>query len=191
MSGLKFRVLLDSDLKDEVFRDIVIAGESNFEVFYQAIMKSFEFEGDQMASFYVSNSEWDKGHEINLMDMSYDDDDLDTPANIMSKAIVQDFINDSDQKFILVYDFMRMWIFLIELIEHVQESPAEPKVVLSVGNAPKEQSKETLEEDFFASGGGEYSEGNPDNSEEDEFGFNDYDDDYNEEDFNDFNEYEY
>jgi Plasmid pRiA4b ORF-3-like protein len=182
---------LDSDLKDEVFRDIVIAGESNFEVFYQAIMKSFEFEGDQMASFYVSNSEWDKGHEINLMDMSYDDDDLDTPANIMSKAIVQDFINDSDQKFILVYDFMRMWIFLIELIEHVQESPAEPKVVLSVGNAPKEQSKETLEEDFFASGGGEYSEGNPDNSEEDEFGFNDYDDDYNEEDFNDFNEYEY
>ena len=191
MSGLKFRVLLDSDLKDEVFRDIVIAGESNFEVFYQAIMKSFEFEGDQMASFYVSNSEWDKGHEINLMDMSYDDDDLDTPANIMSKAIVQDFINDSDQKFILVYDFMRMWIFLIELIEHVQESPAEPKVVLSVGNAPKEQSKETLEEDFFSSGGGEYSEGNPDNSEEDEFGFNDYDDDYNEEDFNDFNEYEY
>ena len=191
MSGLKFRVLLDSDLKDEVFRDIVIAGESNFEVFYQAIMKSFEFEGDQMASFYVSNSEWDKGHEINLMDMSYDDDDLDTPANIMSKAIVQDFINDSDQKFILVYDFMRMWIFLIELIEQVQESPTEPKVVLSVGNAPKEQSKETLEEDFFASGGGEYSEGNPDNSEEDEFGFNDYDDDYNEEDFNDFNEYEY
>ena len=191
MSGLKFRVLLDSDLKDEVFRDIVIAGENNFEVFYQAIMKSFEFEGDQMASFYVSNSEWDKGHEINLMDMSYDDDDLDTPANIMSKAIVQDFINDSDQKFILVYDFMRMWIFLIELIEQVQESPTEPKVVLSVGNAPKEQSKETLEEDFFASGGGEYSEGNPDNSEEDEFGFNDYDDDYNEEDFNDFNEYEY
>lgn len=191
MSGLKFRVLLDTDLKDEVFRDIVIAGESNFEVFYQAIMKSFEFEGDQMASFYVSNSEWDKGHEINLMDMSYDDDDLDTPANIMSKAIVQDFINDSDQKFILVYDFMRMWIFLIELIEQVQESPAEPTIVLSVGNAPKEQSKETLEEDFFASGGGEYSEGNPDNSEEDEFGFNDYDDDYNEEDFNDFNEYEY
>lgn len=191
MSGLKFRVLLDSDLKDEVFRDIVIAGESNFEVFYQAIMKSFEFEGDQMASFYVSNSEWDKGHEINLMDMSYDDDDLDTPANIMSKAIVKDFINDSDQKFILVYDFMRMWIFLIELIEQVEESPTEPKVVLSVGNAPKEQSKETLEEDFFASGGGEYSEGNPDHSEEDEFGFNDYDDDYNEEDFNDFNEYEY
>ena len=191
MPGLTFRVLLDSDLKDEVFRDISLSDTCNFEEFYQAIMKAFDFNGDQMASFYVANDEWDKGHEINLMDMSYDDDDLDTPANIMSKAIVQDFINDSDQKFILVYDFMRMWIFLIELIEHVQESPAEPKVVLSVGNAPKEQSKETLEEDFFASGGGEYSEGNPDNSEEDEFGFNDYDDDYNEEDFNDFNEYEY
>jgi hypothetical protein len=47
-------------------------------------MSAFEFKGDQMASFYVSNDEWDKGHEINLMDMSYDDDALDAPNKLIS-----------------------------------------------------------------------------------------------------------
>lgn len=189
MPGLKFRVLLDSDHKDEVFRDIVLSDENNFESFYKAIMNAFDFKGDQMASFYVSNDEWDKGHEINLMDMSYDDDALDAPANVMSKAILKDFVDEPDQKFILVYDFMRMWIFLIELIGYEEENTSEARMVLEVGNAPKENSKEALEEDFFASGGGSEIQG--EGIEEDDYGFNDYDDDYNEEDFSDFNEFEY
>ena len=189
MPGLTFKVLLDSNLKDEVFRDIVLSDECNFEEFYHAIMNAFSFNGDQMASFYVSNDVWDKGHEINLMDMSYDDDALDAPANVMSKAILKDFISDTDQKFILVYDFMRMWIFLIELIGHQPKTPAEPSTALTVGKAPKEESKEALEEDLFASGGGVEMKGTEE--DEDEFGFNDYDDDYNEEDFSDFNEYDY
>jgi hypothetical protein len=152
-------------------------------------MSAFEFKGDQMASFYVSNDEWDKGHEINLMDMSYDDDALDAPSNVMNKAILKDFVEEPDQKFILVYDFMRMWIFLIELIGYEAESPKEALTVLEVGTAPKENSKEALEEDFFASGGGSEIQG--DGSEDDDYGFNDYDDDYNEEDFSDFNEFEY
>jgi len=189
MPGLTFRVLLDSDLKDEVFRDISLSDTCNFEEFYQAIMKAFDFNGDQMASFYVANDEWDKGHEINLMDMSYDDDALDAPANVMCKAILKDFITDTNQKFILVYDFMRMWIFLVELIGHETKAPDFPEVILAVGNAPKEQSKEALEEDFFLSGGG--AEVNAGNEDDDEYGFNDYDDDYNEEDFTDFNEFDY
>ena len=189
MPGLKFRVLLDSDHKDEVFRDVIISNESNFETFYHAIMSAFEFKGDQMASFYVSNDEWDKGHEINLMDMSYDDDALDAPSNVMSKAILKDFVEEPDQKFILVYDFMRMWIFLIELIGYEAENPSEARTLLMVGQAPKENSKEALEEDFFASGGGSEIQG--EGLEEDDYGFYDYDDDYNEEDFSDFNEFEY
>lgn len=189
MPGLKFRVLLDSDHKDEVFRDIVLSDENNFETFYKAIMNAFDFKGDQMASFYVSNDEWDKGHEINLMDMSYDDDALDAPANVMSKAILKNFVDEPDQKFILIYDFMRMWIFLIELIGQESENPEEAQTVLAIGSAPKEHSKEVLEEDFFASGGGSEIAGA--GEEEDDYGLNDYDDDYNEEDFTDFNEYEY
>ena len=66
MPGLKFRVLLDSEKNEEIFRDIVISENEDFESFFQEILNSYGFKGDQMASFYVSNENWDKGEEISL-----------------------------------------------------------------------------------------------------------------------------
>ena len=183
MPGLKFRVLLDSDKNEEIFRDILIADSDNFESFYQAIIKAFKFKGDQMASFYVSNDEWDKGHEISFMDMSYDDDSIDSPAAVMKNAIIKDFLEEPDQKFILVYEFMRMWIFLVELIGFDRNDPSTPELLLSVGNAPREESREEIDEQLF--------EGEEIDQDEDELGFNDFDDDYSDDDLNDYNEFEH
>jgi hypothetical protein len=183
MPGLKFRILLDSDKNEEIFRDILIADSDNFESLYHAIIKAFKFKGDQMASFYVSNDQWDKGHEISLMDMSYDDDSIDSPAAVMKSAIIKDFLEEPDQKFILVYDFMRMWIFLIELIGFDRNDPKAPELLLSVGNPPMEESREEIDEELFLSE--EIEE------DEDELGFNDFDDDYSDDDLNDYNEYDY
>lgn len=188
MPGLKFRVLLDSDKNEEVFRDILISNEADFETFYNAIMAAFDFKGDQMASFYVSNDNWDKGHELSLLDMSYDDDAIDEPASVMKHAKIQDFLSEPDQRFILVYDFMRMWIFLIELIAYEKEAPETPIMVLAIGKAPQESTKTMLDENLF----GAESQVLPDTEDDDdEFGFQDYDDDYSDEDLNDFNQYDY
>lgn len=183
MAGLKFRVLLDSDNNSEIFRDILIKDSDNFESFYKAIVSSFRFEGNQMASFYVSNDSWDKGHEISLMDMSYGDDSIDSPTAIMKDALIKDFLEEPDQKFILVYDFFRMWIFLVELIGYEKEDPETPQVLLAVGMAPPEDSRAGDNEDLFA--------GDLEAEEEDEFGFNEFDDDMDEEDYSNFDEYEY
>jgi hypothetical protein len=186
MPGLKFRILLDSDKNEEVFRDVLISDTSDFETFYHAIMKSFDFKGDQMASFYVSNEDWDKGHEISLLDMSYDDDSIDSPATVMKDAVIKDFLEEPDQRFILVYDFMKMWIFLIELIGYDRNEPEVPQMLLAIGNTPKEESREALDEDLLHE-----SESLTEEDEEDDFGFNEFDDDYSDEDLNDYNEYEY
>ena len=184
MAGLKFRVLLDSEKDSEIFRDILIKDTDHFESFYKAVIQSFRFTGDQMASFYVSNDHWDKGHEISLMDMTYDDDSVDSPAAIMKNAVIKDFLEEPDQKFILVYDFMRMWIFLIELIGYEKEGPEVPQVVLSIGMAPPEDSRNTLDnEHLFA--------GETDEDEEDEFGFNEFDDDFEDDDLAGYDEHEY
>jgi hypothetical protein len=186
MPGLKFRVLLDSDKNEEVFRDILIANDADFETFYHAIMSAFGFNGDQMASFYVSNDSWDKGHELSLLDMSYDDA-IDEHASVMKQACIQDFLTEPDQRFILVYDFMRMWIFLIELIAYEKEAPESPIMALAIGNAPQESTKSMLDENLF---GPENQIADTD-EEEDEFGFQDFDDDYADDDLNDYSEYEY
>ena len=187
MPGLKFRVLLDSDKNEEVFRDILIANDADFETFYHSIMAAFGFSGDQMASFYVSNDSWDKGHELSLLDMTYDDDAIDEPASVMKQANIQDFLTEPDQRFILVYDFMRMWIFLIELIAYEKEAPDSPIMALAIGTAPLESTRSMLDENLF----GPENQIADSEDEEDEFGFQDFDDDYADDDLTDFNEYEY
>ncbi len=182
MAGLKFRVLLDSEKDEEIFRDILISDTDNFESFYRSIINAFRFQGQEMASFYVSNDSWDKGHEINLMDMTYGDDDMDALPNIMKDAVMKDFLEEPDQKFILVYDFMRMWIFLIELIGYEKEGPQEPQLLLAVGMAPPEDSRTGENLTMFGEEGKE---------EEDEFGFDQFDDDISDEDYSSFDDYEY
>ncbi len=173
MAGLKFRVLLDTSDSNEIFRDILIADTTDFETFYRAILDAYHFTDDQMASFYMSNDNWDKGHEISIFDMAFGEDPDQIMPSVMKTSILGNYIQESDQKIILVHDFIRMWIFLIELIEVQNEAPESPKVILSVGNAPAESSK-TGEEDINFETESEMGE----EDDEDEFGFNDFEDSY-------------
>ena len=185
MAGLKFRVLLDSKDQEKVFRDILISDTDNFESFYKAIISAFRFEGDQMASFYISNDEWDKGHEISLMDLSYDDDAIDAIPSVL-----KDFIEEPDQKIILVYDFLRMWIFLAELVGYEQETPVEPIVSLAMGMAPPEDSRVTdLGDDDEILG--DLYEDDDDTDDDDDYGFNDYEDGLSDDDMSSFDGYDY
>jgi hypothetical protein len=140
MATYKFRVLLDNSNNEEIFRDIEVDGRHHFEDFYHTIIKAFYFKGDQMASFYVSNSDWDKGEEIALFDMG--DDLTNESIHLMNESRIEDFIDDNHKRFILVYDFLKMWCFLIELIQIKPLSIDSPEIVLSIGISPKEESRE-------------------------------------------------
>lgn len=180
MGALKFRVLLDSEKDREIFRDILINENDNFETLYRTILSAFRFEGKEMGSFYMSNDDWDKGHEIGLMDMRYSDEDEGLPS-VMKDAVLKDFMEAPDQKIILVYDFLRMWIFLIELLERTEDAPAKPEVAMSVGIAPPEDSKIIQEDEAFFG------------DEEDElFGDeDDFENGYDDEDLSNYDEYEF
>ena len=67
----KIRIILD--VEKDVFRDIVVNEATNLEDLHFFIAKSFGFNGQEMASFYKSNNEWEQGDEIPLFDMSEDD----------------------------------------------------------------------------------------------------------------------
>lgn len=173
MPSYKFRVLIDTEKTEEIFRDVVISSTENFETFYRAILSAYEFTGLELASFYVSNEEWDKGHEIALMDMEISDG-LDSPS-IMSETLIQDLVSISNQRFVLVYDFLRMWCFMIELIEEIEENFETPMLDLSVGKAPDEYSKEIdmsgdQSMDFSMDLGNDFDDIFSDDMDDDEFG---------------------
>jgi hypothetical protein len=112
--------------------------------------------------------------------MRYSDDESED-LSVMKDAIIADFIEVADQKIILVYDFLRMWIFLLELIERTDEVITTPKVLLSVGVAPPEDSR-MIQEDAF--------HGEEDDDEMNEFD-DDFEDGFDEEDLSGYEEYDY
>ena len=110
------------------------------------------------------------------MDVNFGDENQ---QKIMKTTSIREMTEAPDQKFILVYDFMKMWIFLIECIGVQEETPDGAKIILSVGNKPKEDSK-ILDEEL------QMPADESDNDEDDEFGFNDFEDGFSEEDLNSY-----
>jgi hypothetical protein len=166
----KFRVIMDTE--QDVFRDIEIETESNFDSLHKAVLDAFDFEQGEMASFYLSDEEWSKGLEISLMDMGGVDED----SLSMSTTILSDMVMKPGDKILYVYDFMRMWIFYIELVEVKKDKPSTiyPRVALAFGDAPSQDSKEF--QDMFESdivGGAAVAGAELEEDDEDEFGEDD------------------
>jgi hypothetical protein len=150
----RFRVLIDHP--GEVFRDIEIGSEQTFLDLHKAIKDAFGFIGQEMASFYVSDEDWGKGPEIPLADLGFGEEGSSTPA-LMHEVYISDHIRSTKQRFIYVYDFLHLWMFMVELIAASDPEPGAtyPRVVMSMGEAPDEHSKEDeltagIDEDPYA-----------------------------------------
>jgi hypothetical protein len=81
---------------------------------HQCIVKAFEFDGKHPASFFESNERWQRGgRELNSEVLA---NKKDAPALSMIKTPVSALISLPDQKFVYVYDPVKKWTFLLELI---------------------------------------------------------------------------
>lgn len=152
----KFRVVLDIN-EDDVFRDIEIKNSDSFEDFHNAIVHACELDGQQMASFYLSNNDWEQRDEITLFDMS-DEFESNENTKIMADWAIHELVTKKSDKLLYVYDFLSMWTFFVELLEisEIEHSVDYPRMVASVGlfpeNAPDKEFKSVgnidLDDDF-------------------------------------------
>ena len=147
MAILKFRAYFEED--DSVYRDIAIRHTQYFSDLHLAILKAFEFDTKHQATFYRSNDAWLKGREISLEKY---DKEYKAPPLLMSETTIGSEIRDPIQKFIFVYDFTRLWSFLIELINVSKEENPKltyPCTVRSEGIAPSQYGTKSLLGDRF------------------------------------------
>jgi len=139
----RFRVILDNDTEDDIFRDIEIYKTNSLEEFHETIINSFGFINNEMASFYISDNEWNQGEEISLF--NFGDESKET--KLMSSVAINQVINNENNKLIYIYDFLNMWVFLIELIE-VSEEIKEinyPNIIFSKGELPEKAPEKKFE----------------------------------------------
>lgn len=119
----RFRVILDAE--EDVFRDIEILSDSTLEDFHNAIFQAFGFDGNEMASFYTSDDDWNQGEEISQVDLTDGESDI----RLMEETTLEDVVSEEQPKLIYVYDFLSMWTFLVELAEI-----AEPELGMTYPN---------------------------------------------------------
>ena len=162
----RFRVILDNDTDEDIFRDLEIRETDTLEDLHNIINQSFGFEGLEMASFYISNDIWEQGEEISLFDLSEDGS-----ARLMNETALDDVVHEMQTKLIYVYDFLNMWTFYVELAEIVDETEGldYPNLMFVQGQIPDQAPTFELE-----------SQENDEDDEDDMF-----DDNYDVDDFED------
>jgi hypothetical protein len=120
-----------------------------------------------MASFYVSNEDWDQGEEISMFDVSEGHNDVRT----MGETVLNTIVDQSQTKLIYIYDFLSMWTFLVELAEIVEviEGTDYPNLMFVHGQIPDSAPEKTFEAENFG----------------DDDDFNEFDDDIDVDDYSD------
>ena len=160
----RFRVILDNDTDEDVFRDLEIRETDSLEDLHNIITQSFGFDGSEMASFYISDDEWNQGEEISLFDVS----EGSSPSRLMNNTPINDVVHEAQTKLIYVYDFLSMWTFFVELAEIVDEDKGHdyPNLMFVHGQIPDEAPQKNFEAEEFEK-------------------FNDFNDDYDVDDMSD------
>ncbi|GGW66171.1 pRiA4b ORF-3-like protein [Winogradskyella epiphytica] len=161
----RFRIILDNDSEEDVFRDIEIRETDTMEDLHNVITQSFGFDGMEMASFYVSDEQWNQGEEIAMMDISEAGNEI----KMMGTTIIKDIVHEASTRLIYVYDFMSMWTFYVELGEIIEEAEGTdyPNLMFVHGQIPDEAPEKIFE------------------AEEDEDLFNEFEDDLDVDDYSD------
>lgn len=139
----KIRIILDAE--EDIFRDIEIQENVSMEDLHNAITQAFGFLGNEMASFYTCDEEWNQEEEIALFDMSENGSDL----RLMNQVILSEVLNEFSPKLIYVYDFLSMWTFFVELADTTEkvDGQAYPNMLFSYGALPDSAPEKMFEAD--------------------------------------------
>ena len=139
----KMRIILDAE--DDIFRDIEIDSASSLEELHNAITQSFGFLGNEMASFYTCDENWNQEEEIALFDM----EEFGAPTRLMNETYLQDVLTEEQPRLIYVYDYLSLWTFYVELadITEKEDGRSYPNVLFSFGELPDAPPEKNFEAD--------------------------------------------
>lgn len=129
----RFRII-SSEVKNFV-RDIEIQSNQSFYDFHLALTKNFHYDNSQLASFFISNEQWEKLIEITLFDMSEGNS---PDIRIMDKTKLDEFLHETRQRLLYVFDYFNERLLFIELIEiHTEKAGISyPQITRAEGAPP-------------------------------------------------------
>ena len=129
----KFRII-SSEVGDFV-RDIEIRSDQTFYDLHVALTNNFHYDNSQLASFFISNMDWEKELEITLFDIS---EGTSSNIRIMDQTHLDELIHEKKQRLLYVFDYYNERLLFLELMDIMQEKKdaSYPVISLAKGSPP-------------------------------------------------------
>ena len=129
-----YKFVIISDEVEDFKRVIKIDSDATFKELNEAILDSVGYTHDQMTSFFICESDWEKLTEITLVDMGKDSDE---DIWLMDTTRISDLVEDEGQRLMFVFDYLTDRAFFMELRETIfGEDLDTPVCTKKVGDAP-------------------------------------------------------
>jgi len=122
-----YKIRICSDESEDFLREIEILGDQNFLDLHDFIVEICDLNGNDLASFYTCDNEWNKLSEISLLDMTIDeknankdeeDEDFAAlPIKVMEDTPIAEIIKKSGQRLLYEYDFLEPVILFLQCID--------------------------------------------------------------------------
>ncbi|MCF8346760.1 MAG: plasmid pRiA4b ORF-3 family protein [Bacteroidales bacterium] len=140
----KFRIITNENR--EFAREMLISSKQTFLDFHQCLQGNLGYDPNQLASFFITNTAWEKELQITLIDMMDDESDN---CTTMEKAVMEAHLSEKGDRMLYVFDFFSERSFFIELTDilNLSEYKLLPKIVFEDG-APPQQISLSMDDDI-------------------------------------------
>jgi len=122
------RVILES--KEDVIRELEINSDCLLSELHFYLIECFSLNKNELASFYTTNDELEIINEIPLVS-------FEESGSNMENTTLELVLDEDNNNLIYVYDYMKMWRFLIEL-KSTEEKFNVKKCINKIGEMPKQ-----------------------------------------------------
>lgn len=129
-----------SNESDDFLIDIAIDSGSRFLDLHNFIQQRLDYDSTQMASFFVTDDEWNKEQEITLIDMMEEE----SGCLVMDKVALEDLLRDKKQRLLYAFDLFAERVLFMELTQIDGGSLKQPVCTRQEGTPPPQ----FLDEDF-------------------------------------------
>lgn len=133
-------------LNNEIYREIELRDKQTLYTLYKGIISAFSLQGEELASFFISDKDWNKGTEIPL-EGDEDADVFSDETETMMDFFIKEVMEKVGARLLFVYDYEEPWTFYVEAIEMTEKKAVlnYPLTVKRVGAMPLKMPKRNME----------------------------------------------
>ena len=127
---MKYLIRITLESKEDTIREIEISSDEKLVDLHNYLIKIFDLNTKELASFFTVDNDLEIQQEIPLF--SFEENN---PK--MEDFKLENLLFEKNDKLIYLFDYMKMWRFLVELID-IQEGITKKRCTMEIGKIPKE-----------------------------------------------------